>query len=215
MGQLDCVGLHCPTGNACENDERSTARDINLDIHRRAAWVTLLLALNASGSDEVIGTFADWNTTRYDSGAVIAKTANDAGSTLGLMCTSSDTPCSAWLNVMTKCTANEQQVFLMSSAIGSTALTASCLAVGDADSHYIEVFDPKDLDSILSGLSSGSPVGFAASLKGGEFAVERFSTAGAVAAVRAAKASVDAANTRQPRPQAPVKQQGKKAHEIL
>lgn len=124
--------------------------------------------------------YGDWN---FDDSVEDYHFANTArgGKVTGVICNLASKSCNAYLGTGDTCTVKSEIPVMINSSVGAALATGTCIAFGDK--YYIEF---KELTSINETFESGGEIGFAVPLDGGNFKSIRFSTKGAVPAIRRA-----------------------------
>lgn len=128
----------------------------------------------------------DWDLDFSIEGIQIAKVVNASGTALGILCTLGVDKCVAYLALsdMT-CSPGKSFPMMMNIATGATNLSARCEKLEVQRVVHMLVLD--EFSAFTSAVESGGEIGFAVPLDDGKFQVMRFSSRGAVAAVRAAR----------------------------
>jgi hypothetical protein len=126
--------------------------------------------------------FGDWITDYSLKGFQIASTSNPSGSTTGIICNLEKEGCDAFIVMGLDCDNGEAYPMMLSTAVGAASLSSKCLHIGKMQILVIDEFS-----AMVGAFESGSEIGFALPMKGGQFRVSRFSTAGAVPALKEAR----------------------------
>lgn len=137
------------------------------------------LALNGAAYAQ---STALWSVDRSVQGYQIAKVSNALGNTTGLICDLSD-GCYAYLNPDVTCQEGAVTPLIVHSAVGAYPLIGRCLKFDEG--VYLLTID--EFDAMVEAFQSGGEIGFAMPMAQGQFKVVRFSTAGATAAINAAR----------------------------
>lgn len=146
----------------------------------------LLISITANANDR----FGDWAVIT-EKNVVLAATENSHSEIIGVLCTDS---CLVYMQPNVRCEANNKIPVLISSSAGTLSETLSCEHINN---KQILVFS--NYDGLIRSLEAGSGIGIAMALDGGDFVVSRFSTSGAIPAIR------QAVSIKQNAPKAPVK----------
>lgn len=156
---------------------------------RRAVLASLLILcalFTASAGAQQNRKTGDWSVQHLDGGIQLAGTENASGNAFGVMCVASANACYAFVTLSdTKCTQGNSVPMLMNSPVGSKGMQATCTIIDSTPPLHLMILD--DFDGAVGAIESGGEIGLAFPLKSGKFEVYRFSTAGAVAAVREAR----------------------------
>lgn len=147
--------------------------------------VAMLVALAEPAFGQQGRKSGDW-AVEYSDGLQLASTSNASGNSFGVACTVASNSCVAFVTLSdTNCTKGNSVPMLMNSPVGSSGMKATCTHLDGKPPLKLMVLD--DFESAVSAIESGGEIGFAFPLRGGKFEVYRFSTAGAVAALREAR----------------------------
>ena len=109
----------------------------------------------------------------------IAKTVNDSGSVVGMICSPNGNNRSPYLPLDISCEDKSVNPMMMNSKTGSLPVAATCSKIGEA---LFLIFN--DYQSIQYAFESGGEIGFAIPMADGKFKVVRFSTTGAIPATK-------------------------------
>jgi hypothetical protein len=127
--------------------------------------------------------YGDWYVHKELADIQIANTSSGAA-VAGVLCLVSAGTCSAYLGTDTPCAEGVETPMVINSAVGASAVTATCTSIGNQKYNVFSEFG-----SVRAAFESGGVVGFAMPLRSGEFRVVRFNTRGATAAIRDAMTS--------------------------
>jgi hypothetical protein len=158
---------------------------------KRAAHICMVFVcalLSAGAQAQQDRKTGDWTLSYVDGDRDfrLAGTENASGSSFGVLCIASTSSCVAFISLSdTKCTKGNSVPMLMNSAVGAKNMQATCTILDGQSPMHVMVLD--DFDGAISAIESGGEVAFAFPLKSGKFEVYRFSTKGAVSAVREAR----------------------------
>lgn len=134
---------------------------------------------SAAQVDKQIG---DWTVRRANvEGISAASTTNGSGSYLGFMCIDNGETCGPFLLVSVSCEEKGTYPIMINSPVGAFQATTTCATIDNQKYHLIN-----EADIFNQALESGGEVGIAFALKDGKFQVARFSTAGAIPAIKEA-----------------------------
>lgn len=152
------------------------------------AGIAMALAAHASANEKIA--YQHW---LVDIGAhtVEAHTANVNKTTFGVFC--SGDQCLFYLHQNFQCTPGTKYSVLMSSQTVANALSMECTQIGG---NLFQILDP--FKTILRAVQGGGTIGFALALQSGDFAVTRFSLAGAKQAID--RALLEATKTKEKSP---------------
>lgn len=119
--------------------------------------------------------FGDW-VVSVDGGFYETYTANDSGSTLGLLC--SVDVCSFYLRTGMSCEAGGSYTVLINSELGASTQKISCfpMTMKGSQEYALLIGDIESFTNIVLGSST---VGIAVPMSNGQFKVSRFSLRGA------------------------------------
>jgi hypothetical protein len=143
----------------------------------------ILWALAAEMSLAQSVSYGDWYVHKEVADIQIANTSSGTA-VAGVVCVVSAGKCSAYLGTDTPCAEGVETPMVINSALGASAVTATCTALGNQKYNIFAEFG-----SVKDAFESGGIVGFAMPLRSGEFRVVRFNTRGATAAIRDAMTS--------------------------
>jgi len=129
-------------------------------------------------ANRVIG---DWLISA-ENGIYETYTANESGSTLGLLCTDSD--CSFYLRAGITCESGGTYLALINSESGAASHELSCapLTLNNKTEYVLLIGDIKPFAEVVM---SSTTIGFAIPMANGQFKVSRFSLRGANKALEA------------------------------
>ena len=141
----------------------------------------LAFSSNAQADRQTVG---DWVVTGSE-----AFTVNDSGSQFGFLC--SDGSCVAYLDTKTACEDDATIPMVINSDSGAAYVLATCIHIKrDGETRYVSAIQDKD---VATAITTGSAIGFAIPMVGGQFKVVRFSLSGAVVASQRALAAMQGA----------------------
>lgn len=123
-----------------------------------------------------------WRNDFSIDGLQIANITNGQGSAAGVLCNLQANTCNAYISLNASCEDGVTTPMMINSPLGTFPVIATCVTIGGSQFSIIAEFD-----SAVSAFQSGGEIGFAIPLKNGQFQVVRFSTAGATAAINAAR----------------------------
>ena len=126
--------------------------------------------------------YGDWTSDFRTPGMQFATTTGDGGAITGVACTTNSQICTAFVSTGVACEVGARVPLILNSAIGAFPVTAECVRTGSQ-----EVLVANEFDQMLRAYESGGEIGFAMPLESGRFRIFRFSTIGAVAAVKEAR----------------------------
>src|SRR5581483_11273653 len=104
---------------------------------------------------------------------------NDSGSTFGFFCYGDS--CTFYVDTNVRCAEKSKTPMLINAESGSTYVVSVCVHLPSGDGRVRYVNTILDTD-VLKAISSGTIIGFAFPLEGGQFKVVRFSLNGAMRA---------------------------------
>jgi hypothetical protein len=136
----------------------------------------LLLCLTYSVASHAANrVFGDWLVS-VENGVYETYTANESGSTLGLLCTESD--CSFYLRAGITCERGGTYLALINSESGAASHELSCvpLTIKNIPEYVLLIGDLKPFAEVVL---SSTTIGFAIPMASGQFKVSRFSLRGA------------------------------------
>lgn len=113
----------------------------------------------------------------------VARTVNNTGSIVGVLCNTSEDGCVAYIAINSTCDVGESYPMMVNSSVGAIPLVATCTIWGK--SKYL-VFD--DFEGVILAFETGGEIGFAMPMASGQFRVIRFGTIGAIKAIAKARA---------------------------
>lgn len=123
--------------------------------------------------------FADWATYNPIDGFGTAETTNQSGSSFGYLCDLQDGTCTYYLIFSQSCAVGDHINLLISTRVGSGTTKAECMELGKG--RILAIFEP---EVIQLALETGGEVGFAIALDDGNFMSYRFSSQGAILAIK-------------------------------
>lgn len=110
-----------------------------------------------------------------------AYTANESGSTFGMVCVATNSRCFYYVSPQVQCEEGALSAALINADAGAMASQIKCTKLGD--SYYSIVEETESLTNLLAGSKN---IGIAFPIDGGKFKVVRFSLNGAQDAISAA-----------------------------
>lgn len=123
--------------------------------------------------------FGDW-VVSAEAGIYETYTANDSGSTLGLLCT--DTDCSFYLRAGITCENGGTYLALINSESGASSHQLSCAPLPlNGRTEYVIMIG--DIESFATTVLRSTTIGFAIPMANGQFKVSRFSLRGSAKAL--------------------------------
>lgn len=145
----------------------------------------LIVLLTIIASNSVFaqngGKYGDWTVTKVQ-GASNASTKNDSGSSIGWLCIGNNETCGPYISVAVDCTENATYPIMINSSVGAFHSTTSCILLAGGKYHLVN-----EIDIFSQAVESGGEIGIAFPLQDGKFKVSRFSTVGAIAAIKDAR----------------------------
>lgn len=148
----------------------------------------LCLASISATPQETSYQVGDWLVNKKISGVQIANVSTESGqATAGILCFVSTNSCIAYLHTGNKCEIGATIPMMINSPVGAFHITTECKDMPGTPSGFINVVN--EFGNAKEAFESGGEVGFVIPLKSGEFRALRFSTKGAVAAIRNAMTS--------------------------
>lgn len=159
-----------------------------MKIRVLVAAVFLLVSTCAAADSKRYGA---WTVDTSIPGFQIATTTDDADSAAGVICNREVNGCEAYVAPDIRCTNGADYPLMLNSSLGAFAMTSKCMHIGD---FHVLITD--SFDNMINAFESGGEIGVAIPMANGEFRVARFSTVGAVAAIKAARAKPAAEKTR-------------------
>lgn len=123
--------------------------------------------------------YGDWSVDKSIPGVQIANTKNDSDSTLGVICLVVTKDCSAYMLSNNGCDENSTYPMMINSTVGAFPITSVCTQI-----EKLKILVINEFDNAKNAFESGGEIGFAVPLNDGKFKVVRFSTSGAVAAIK-------------------------------
>jgi hypothetical protein len=115
-------------------------------------------------------------------GIQMAMVVNAQRSVAGVVCNLGTQSCDAYVATATSCEEDALYPMMINSPLGAYPITGKCLTLGK---HQVLVI--VEYASAIQAYQSGGEIGFALPMASGAFKVFRFSTAGATAAIEAAR----------------------------
>lgn len=143
---------------------------------RNYILATALIAASGSSIAQNSYKVGDWSVTSAGE-ITVASTTNSSGSVVGYLCVGST--CGPYLSNSTDCEEKVVSPILINSPVGATHASTTCTTIGVNKYHLIN--EVSDFNQALEG---GGEIGFAFPMQDGKFHVTRFSTAGAVPAIK-------------------------------
>ncbi|WP_342616585.1 hypothetical protein [Rhodoferax sp. GW822-FHT02A01] len=143
--------------------------------------IMAVLSLACHAQDYTVGS---WAVVKSLSGIQIAK-ANTGDNAAGVMCILATDRCFAYAGLGIDCVENAQYPLLVNTATGAFSSSASCRHLS-ANAPILEI---DDFDRMIQAFESGGEIGIVTPMLNGQFKVARFSTIGATAAIRDARAN--------------------------
>ncbi len=141
--------------------------------------IILLLSILASTA---YAQQAVWINDNSLPGYQFARITNAEGSTAGYVCNIANKACDAYLFSGASCEEGELYPLMVNSPLGAYSMTAKCLTLGK-----YQLLIMVENKSAVEAFQSGGEIGFALPMASGAFKVFRFTTAGATAAIEAAR----------------------------
>jgi hypothetical protein len=141
--------------------------------------ILLLLPLAALAERENSGDW--WISISENDGYTEAFTANESGSTFGLVCLTNIDRCFFYISPQTTCNDGSASIVLINSDAGALSSKVTCTKLGDNFYSMIE-----DFDNVQSAIIKSNNIGIALPMESGLFKVVRFSLIGANAAIKKA-----------------------------
>lgn len=143
----------------------------------RATIMFLLFATPFIAHSQAVG---DW---RVDRGTEmqVANTMNESKAITGVVCFTQSKSCNGYVIFPFSCEIGGRYPMMINSATGSLQITTTCVDLGGTKVNIIEEFE-----ALKTAFESGGEIGFAVPMGNGRFNVVRFSTIGAVPAIKAA-----------------------------
>jgi hypothetical protein len=151
------------------------------NIISRRPIIVLLLAMSVAHTSSFAQS-TSWTFKDVGDGNRIALSVNSDLSRAGVFCDVNQ-GCQSFISMNMPCDTGATIPLMANSSKGAYILTATCSLVAGNQYLVIEQFD--DAVGIFE---SGAEIGFAAPMKDGKFVVTRFSTTGAAAAIKKARA---------------------------
>ncbi|HQR21067.1 MAG TPA: hypothetical protein PLZ79_09020 [Burkholderiales bacterium] len=152
----------------------------------QVSLVVLCALVAATASAQLARKSGDWSVDYIDGGIQMAGTENASGNAFGVICLTTASGCFSFISLSdTTCTKGNTVPLLMNSAVGAKSMQATCTIIDAKPPMHLMFLD--DFEGAISAIESGGEVAFAFPLKSGKFEVYRFSTKGAVSAVREAR----------------------------
>lgn len=143
------------------------------------AFLACIASIPQIGNAQKVG---EWSFNKAIPGVQIASTSNGQGSATGVTCFLSSKQCHAYVSMDNiNCEVGRTYSMMINSSVGSFQINTTCTLVAD-----IKLQIAAEFDSMKLAFESGSDIGFAIPMSGGQFRVVRFSTAGATATIKAA-----------------------------
>lgn len=153
------------------------------------AHIAVLLAsavLTSSQRGETEKRVGDW-TINVLQGFQMASASNDAGASVGILCSTQAESCTAFVITVSNCEEGAQVPMMLNSEVGAGAITTTCRHLPADESGDVTAMNVvTEFDRMKGALESGGTIGIAIPMASGAFRVLRFSTAGATPAIRAA-----------------------------
>jgi hypothetical protein len=150
------------------------------------ACALALFSFYAPAFSENVVKYGNWTFDNSINGLQIARTSNGEESYTGVMCAIASDGCYAYIASDTECEIGVVYPMMLNSAIGANTLELECEEIGN-----FKILIASDFEVMIRAFESGSEIGFALPMKSGKFHVTRFSTAGATAALRAARTKAE------------------------
>ncbi len=151
--------------------------------NRKLYWpslLTVLFPVLASAQDYKVG---NWAVVKSTPGFQIAMVANGDNST-GIVCEIKKDSCYAYVAIGSTCEDGEPYPILLNAPTGAFASMATCRHMN----KKFQILEIDEFEKMISAFESGGEIGYATPMQSGQFKVVRFSTTGATAALKAARA---------------------------
>jgi hypothetical protein len=146
-------------------------------------FIVVLLFATMLASTSSYAQTSSWIFKDIGNGNRIAQSVNSDLSRAGVYCDVNQ-GCQSFISMNSPCDTGATIPLMANSSKGAYIFTATCNFVAGNQYLIIEQFD-----DAIGIFESGSEIGFAAPMKDGKFIVTRFSTLGAVSAIKKARAA--------------------------
>lgn len=138
----------------------------------------VLLAYSGLSIAQSAGKYGDWTVKRAQ-GVSNASTTNSSGSSIGFLCVGGSEMCGPYLALSVDCEETATYPTMINSPVGAFHATTTCAIIAGRKYHLIN-----EVEIFNQAIESGGEIGFAFPLQNGKFQVARFSTIGAITAIK-------------------------------
>lgn len=158
---------------------------------------TITLALLLVLPSAAIGAdfrFGDWIVS-LDSDFKETFTANDSGSSVGVLCAATTQRCLVYLRTNTTCSVGDKQVALVNASAGAFSIQMECSQLQfDSGPEFVNFLG--EYDTMRDALFKSNDIGIALPMTSGHFKVVRFSLKGSNQAIEAVEKSASSSKSK-------------------